>query len=77
MSSNRVANQLRLFIVWLLVWFAASSITRADVFRWDNGQVIPGTEGITPGPGVQLNDRQLEYADLRLNLTGRISDVPT
>ena len=23
----------------------------ADIHRWDNGQVIPGTEGITPGPG--------------------------
>ena len=27
----------------------------ADIYRWDNGQVIPGTEGITPGPGVQLD----------------------
>ena len=25
---------------------------RADGFRWDNGELIPGTEGITPGPRV-------------------------
>ena len=28
---------------------------QADIFRWDNGQLIPGTEGITPGPGVDLS----------------------
>ncbi len=38
--------------------------SRADIFRWDNGQVIPGTEGITPGPRVQLDHRQLDYARL-------------
>lgn len=43
----------------------------ADIVRWDNGQLIPGTEGITPGPGVQLNNRQLQYARLpQTNLAG-------
>jgi hypothetical protein len=23
---------------------------QADIYRWDDGQLIPGTEGITPGP---------------------------
>ena len=36
----------------------------ADIYRWDNGQVIPGTEGITPGPGIQLVEMELEYAYL-------------
>jgi hypothetical protein len=41
---------------------------QADIYRWDNGQLIPGTEGITPGPGVNLNDwhstqRNLRFAD--------------
>ena len=36
--------------------------------RWDTGEVIPGTEGITPGPEVRLvgwntDDRNLRYAD--------------
>jgi uncharacterized protein YjbI with pentapeptide repeats len=49
---------------------------RADIFRWDNGQLIPGTEGITPGPGVELSDwneetHNLRYADFGgADLTG-------
>jgi uncharacterized protein YjbI with pentapeptide repeats len=42
-----------------------------EIRRWDNGQVIPGTAGITPGPGVQLDHRQLQYANLsKVDLTG-------
>ncbi len=46
--------------------FGAISIspTRADIYRWDNGQVIPGTEGIELGPGVDLSFRGLKYADM-------------
>jgi uncharacterized protein YjbI with pentapeptide repeats len=36
---------------------------QADIFRWDNGQLIPGTEGITPGPGVNLSYLSLPFAD--------------
>ncbi len=39
--------------------------TRADIFRWDNGQLIPGTEGITPGPGVELSGWNTEPHNLR------------
>lgn len=39
--------------------------TRADIFRWDNGQVIPGTEGVSPGPGINLADRNSETHNLR------------
>jgi uncharacterized protein YjbI with pentapeptide repeats len=50
---------------------ATSSTSRADIFRWDNGQVIPGTEGIVPGPGIDLANRQLQYAGLSsIDLTG-------
>lgn len=43
----------------------------ADVVRRDNGAVIPGTEGITPGPGVDLSDLDLSFAALNnRNLTG-------
>jgi uncharacterized protein YjbI with pentapeptide repeats len=44
--------------------FALAAVSRADIFRWDNGALIPGTQGITPGPGVQLSNRNLDYADL-------------
>ena len=50
---------------------------QADIFRWDNGLVIPGTEGITPGPGIDLNNwntdpHNLKYADFSggLDLSG-------
>jgi uncharacterized protein YjbI with pentapeptide repeats len=36
---------------------------QADIFRWDNGQLIPGTEGITPGPGVNLSYFSLPFAN--------------
>lgn len=43
----------------------------ADIFRWDNGRLIPGTEGITPQPGVRLDFRDLRFADLaKRNLHG-------
>ena len=36
----------------------------ADIFRLKNGvrELIPGTEGIEPGPGVQLDNLDLSYA---------------
>jgi uncharacterized protein YjbI with pentapeptide repeats len=48
--------------------FATRSANHADIYRWDTGAVIPGTEGIEPGPGVQLDDwntteHNLRYAD--------------
>ena len=43
----------------------------ADVRRRTTGEVIPGTEGITPGPAAPLGNRDLEFADLdQLDLTG-------
>jgi uncharacterized protein YjbI with pentapeptide repeats len=69
--STRTAIVCRLFGAWLLVTLAIGLTARGDVFRWDNGEVIPGTEGIAPGPGVQLQNRQLEWADLiSIDLTG-------
>jgi uncharacterized protein YjbI with pentapeptide repeats len=39
---------------------------QADIYRWGTWprEVIPGTEGIEPGPGVDLGGMKLEYADL-------------
>jgi uncharacterized protein YjbI with pentapeptide repeats len=48
-----------------------SLLSSADIFRWDTGQVIAGTQGITPGPGVRLDNRHLPYANLKdLDLHG-------
>ena len=46
-----------------LVLFA-SDTARADIFRWDNGKLIPGTEGLTPAPGIVLDDLDLSFARL-------------
>ena len=54
----------RFVSVVAMVLAVKASAARADIHHWDNGQVIPGTEGITPGPGVQLDHRQLNYAKL-------------
>jgi uncharacterized protein YjbI with pentapeptide repeats len=36
---------------------------RGDIYRWDTGTVIPGTQGIEPAPNAQLHNRNLSYAD--------------
>jgi uncharacterized protein YjbI with pentapeptide repeats len=41
---------------------------QADIFRWDNGQLIPGTEGITPGPGVDLGSASGQWNSPQRNL---------
>jgi hypothetical protein len=37
----------------------------AEIFRRDSWQVIPGTEGIEPGPGLQLEQWNTEEHNLR------------
>jgi hypothetical protein len=60
----------------ILVIAAGGPSATGDIYRWDNGRLIPGTEGITPGPHVDLSDwnnvlHNLLYADL----TGDLSDA--
>ena len=57
-------TRLQLFAVTLWLILAAPFTLHADIYRWDTGAVIPGTEGIMPWPGVQLDHRELEYARL-------------
>ncbi|MCA9172613.1 MAG: hypothetical protein KDB23_33340, partial [Planctomycetales bacterium] len=38
----------------------------ADIYRWDNQLLIPGTEGFTAEPGAVLSGLDLQYADLAL-----------
>lgn len=70
MFCSRAAHRFRFLSIGLLISTTATPIAWADIFRLDDGQIIPDTEGITPGPGVQLDGRQLEYAELNsLDLT--------
>ncbi len=41
-----------------------TSAARADILNWQTGEVIAGTQAITPGPGVNLSGMSLGYADL-------------
>lgn len=62
--------------VALLALLLTSPRAHADIYRVDNNQVIPGTTGITPGPGIDLSnwntlDHQLEDANLQsIDLSG-------
>jgi len=58
---------LGLLYLWMMI--AASPVARGQILNWQTGQVIPGTEGITPGPGADLRywsseAYNLRYADL-------------
>ncbi len=65
----RLPSQMGVFAVLLLLIGALP--VHADIYRWDNGEVIPGTEGIEPGPGLDLFGSDLSFANLRsFDLTG-------
>ena len=52
-------------VVFVSTLVAMSAIyANADILRWDDHQVIPGTEGIVVGPGILLDERTLAYAEL-------------
>lgn len=54
---------------FVLAAFAVALIcpqpTTAQIYRWDTGGVIPGTEELVPGPGVGLSGLSLEFAALK------------
>jgi hypothetical protein len=39
------------------------AVSYPDIIRWDNGERIPGTEGVTPSAGVPLESRNPAFAD--------------
>ena len=45
----------RPLLVLLAFLCMSTTATHADIYRWDNGALIPGSEGIEPGPGVNLS----------------------
>jgi uncharacterized protein YjbI with pentapeptide repeats len=70
-AALRAFTRRGLFLAFVAVFTTFAPLSRADIFRWDNGQLIPGTEGITPGPGVNLDWRELAFAQLgERDLTG-------
>ena len=59
-----MSTRRQLSTVTLCVILTAPFALHARIYRWDTGAVIPGTEGIEPGPGVQLDGMDLRYAAL-------------
>ncbi|MFO0900712.1 MAG: pentapeptide repeat-containing protein [Pirellulales bacterium] len=48
-----------------------TAVGHADIFRWDDGTVVPGTKGLTLSPGVSLSGRNSEDRNLRFaNFSG-------
>ncbi len=60
--SARSVCQATFVVVFIL---AASSAIHADIHRWDTGEVIPGTKGLEPRPGMWLEGRNRESLNLR------------
>lgn len=58
----------RRFMSVAVVFCALVNSAHAQVYRWNNGQLIPGTSGVKPGPGVRLSGLDLRYADLSAGL---------
>ena len=46
-----------------MAWLLLASPTVGQVYRWDNGQLIPGTEDLMPGRAQQLSNLDLSYGD--------------
>ena len=45
--------------------------SNADIKNWQTGQTLPGSEGITPGPGIDLRNWNLSSKNLKYaNLAG-------
>jgi uncharacterized protein YjbI with pentapeptide repeats len=41
-----------------------AAVGHADIYRFSDGSTIPGTEGVVPGPGLILNNLNLDQAHL-------------
>ncbi|MFO0911798.1 MAG: pentapeptide repeat-containing protein [Pirellulales bacterium] len=66
-----MAWQQSFYVALVLCAFVTSA--HAQIYRWDNGKLIPGTNGIKPGPGVKLinwntDSHNLRYADFSAGL---------
>ncbi|MCA9196668.1 MAG: pentapeptide repeat-containing protein, partial [Planctomycetales bacterium] len=56
------------YFLALAVLVFITAVGQADIFRWDTGELIPGTEGIVPRAHIRLTDwnsesHNLQYAD--------------
>jgi hypothetical protein len=60
----RPAATCRLFVLALSSCVMHCACVRAEIYRWNTGELIAGTEGITPSPRVDLRDWNTELRNL-------------
>lgn len=75
-SQRRISRKTQALAAIICLCAAVTSVS-GQIYNWQTGQVIPGTEGITPGPGINLSgwnteSHNLRYANLTSNLEGGV-----
>lgn len=68
-----MAGVKRFFSKMLVVFFFFAGVCSADIVDWSTGQIINGTQGITPGPEVDLSCWNTETHNLRYGLLEQCS----
>ena len=61
----RCCTGRRSLLLMLPLLLLPTATVHADIYHRHTGEVIPGTEGIEPEPGVQLDHHELAFALLR------------
>ena len=62
---QKMYRTLCIRVLLALACLLAARSATAQITRWNTGQVIPGTVGITPGPGVNLSGWNSDAHNLR------------
>jgi len=65
-SENSIHGCLRFSSMFLVIPIVSALAvpSGAQIYRWDNHKLISGTENITPSPGANFSNLDLEYANI-------------
>jgi hypothetical protein len=64
-AAHRLGLARRAALACFLLGAMPLGAGRAGIPNWQTGETIPGTEGITPGPGMVLENWNTEIHNLR------------
>ena len=75
LNQSDLRRRLMRFVLTLtvaVITWTCPTTSRSQIFRWNDGSMIPGSEDIIPGPSVNLekwrsDDHNLRYADFSGN----------
>ncbi|MFO0912673.1 MAG: pentapeptide repeat-containing protein [Pirellulales bacterium] len=62
---RRLIRTLGGCLCWCACWWHLAGTGYGQIYRWNTGEVIPGTEDIVPEPGAVLDFLDLQYANLQ------------